>query len=61
MIERTEYDGAKPAAEKFHTASLLNRSEVRKLALRCGAARTGCRRGSARNSLTTSRPALGCW
>jgi len=35
----SEYD-EKPA-EKFHTASLLNKSEVRKLALRCGAGRTG--------------------
>lgn len=34
-----EYDEA--PAEKFHTPSLLNKSEIRKLALRCGTMRTG--------------------
>lgn len=36
-----EHDNKKPAAEKFHTPSLLNRSECRKLALRCGELRRG--------------------
>jgi hypothetical protein len=36
-----EYDEADKKPEKFHTPSLLNKSECRKLALRCGKERTG--------------------
>ena len=37
---RTEYDG--PETEvRTHTPSLLNKSEIRKLALRCGERRLG--------------------
>lgn len=39
MAEYDEKD--KPEPEKFHTPSLLNKSECRKLALRCGDMRTG--------------------
>jgi len=37
---RTEYDGVEKV-EKFHTPSVLNRSECRKMALRYGAKRLG--------------------
>ncbi len=37
---RTEYDGPEKV-EKFHTPSVLNKSECRKLALRYGAQRLG--------------------
>lgn len=36
-----EYDNDNKPAEKFHTPSLLNKSECRKLALRCGDMRKG--------------------
>jgi hypothetical protein len=36
-----EYDDKDKPVERFHTPSLINKSEVRKLALRCGDKRLG--------------------